>query len=138
MRCAVFLLNGVCDKKTDIREQISEIRHQKTGIRKQISENRHQKTENRKQKSDTRKQESEIRNQNTENRNQKIEDRKRMSEIRKRETENGNQISRLWAVICLRVSDPRLPAVFLFPQTEAFRNMLGNDPLCVFCPCIER
>lgn len=118
MRCAVFSLpNGVCDKKTDIREQISEIRKQKTGIRKQISENGRQKTENRKQKS--------------ENRCQK-------SENGKPKTENGNQISRLWAGICLRVSDPRLPAVFLFPQTEAFRNMLGNDPLCVFCPCIER
>ena len=97
-------------QKTDIRNQKTEIRRQKTDIRKQISENRRQKTKNRKQK----------------------------SEIRKRETENGNQISRLWAVICLGVSDPRLPAVFLFPQTEAFRNMLGNDPLCVFCPCIER
>lgn len=97
-------------QKTDIRNQKTEIRRQKTDIRKQISENRRQKTKNRKQK----------------------------SEIRKRETENGNQISRLWAVICLRVSDPRLPAVFLFPRTEAFRNMLGNDPLCVFCPCIER
>jgi len=79
-----------------------------------------------------------IRKQKTDIRRQKTEDRKQEIEIRKRETENGNQISRLWAVICLRVSDPRLPAVFLFPQTEAFRNMLGNDPLCVFCPCIER
>jgi hypothetical protein len=61
-----------------------------------------------------------------------------MSEIRKQESGIRNQISRLWAVICLRVSDPRLPAVFLFPHTGAFRNMLGNDPLCVFCPCIER
>lgn len=86
------------------------IRKQRTDIREQISDNRNQMTETREQKTDTRKQESEIR----------------------------NQISRLWAVICLRVSDPRLPAVFLFPQTEAFRNMLGNDPLCVFCPCIER
>ncbi len=107
-------------------------------IRKQTSENRHQRTDARRQKTDVRNQNTDIRNQNTENRNQKIEDRKRMSEIRKRETENGNQISRLWAVICLRVSDPRLPAVFLFPHTGAFRNMLGNDPLCVFCPCIER
>lgn len=105
MCCFFFLPNGVCDKKT---------------------ENRNQKTEDRKQK--------------TEDRNQKTEDRRQMSEIRKRETENGNgnQISRLWAVICLRVSNPRLPAVFLFPQMEVFRNMLGNDPLCVFCPCIER
>lgn len=118
MRCAVFLLpNGVCDKKTDIREQTSE-------DRKQISENRRQKTENRKQK-------SEHREQITETREQKSEDRRQKTEIR-------NQISRLWAVICLRVSDPRLPAVFLFPQTEVFRNMIGNDPLCVFCPCIER
>lgn len=38
MRCAVFLLNGVCDKKT-------ENRYQKT-------EDRRQKTENRNQKSD--------------------------------------------------------------------------------------
>lgn len=114
MRCAVFYFYPmeyvIRKQKTDIRNQKTEIRRQKTEIRKQISENRRQKTKNRKQK----------------------------SEIRKRETENGNQISRLWAVICLRVSDPRLPAVFLFPQTEAFRNMLGNDPLCVFCPCIER
>ena len=124
MCCFFFLPNGVCDKKTDIREQISEIRKQKTGIRKQISENRRQKTENR--------------NQKTEDRRQKTEDRCQKSENGKTKTENGNQISRLWAVICLRVSDPRLPAVFLFPQTEAFRNMLGNDPLCVFCPCIER
>lgn len=99
---------------------------------------RKQKTDIREQKTEDRKQETEIRHQKTGIRNQKIEDRKRMSEIRKRETENGNQISRLWAVICLRVSDPRLPAVFLFPHTGAFRNMLGNDPLCVFCPYIER
>jgi DNA gyrase/topoisomerase IV subunit A len=125
-----FLLNGVCDKKTN-RNQITEIRKQKTGIRKQISENRRQKTENRKQISETR-------NQITENRRQKTEDRCQKSENGKPKTENGNQISRLWAGICLRVSDPRLPAVFLFPQEEVFRNMLGNDPLCVFCPCIER
>lgn len=132
MRCAVFSLpNGVCDKKTDIREQISEIRKQKTGIRKQISENGRQKTESRYQRTDARRQKTEIRKQKTEDRCQK-------SENGKPKTENGNQISRLWAGICLRVSDPRLPAVFLFPQTEAFRNMLGNDPLCVFCPCIER
>lgn len=132
MRCAVFfLLNGVCDKKPENREQISEIRKQKTGIRKQISENGRQKTENRKQK-------SEHREQITETREQKSEDRRQKTEIRNQKSEIRNQISRLWAVICLRVSDPRLPAVFLFPQTEAFRNMLGNDPLCVFCPCIER
>ena len=98
------------NQRTEIRRRKTEIRKQETGIRKQISENRHQKTENGRQKSENGKQKTEIR----------------------------NQISRLWAVICLRVSDPRLPAVFLFPQTEAFRNMLGNDPLCVFCPCIER
>ena len=124
MRCAVFLLNGVCDKKTDIREQISEDRKQISENRRQKTENRNQKTENRNQKTEDRRQKTDVRNQKTGNRKQK--------------TENGNQISRLWAVICLRVSDPRLPAVFLFPQTEAFRNMLGNDPLCVFCPCIER
>lgn len=128
MRCAVFSFYPM---EYVIRKQTSENRHQKT-------ESRYQRTDARRQKTDVRNQNTDIRNQNTENRNQKIEDRKRMSEIRKRETENGNQISRLWAVICLRVSDPRLPAVFLFPQTGAFRNMLGNDPLCVFCPCIER
>ena len=100
-------------------------------IRKQTSENRNQITEIRTQRTDNRNQRTEIRRQKTENGCQK-------SENGKPKTENGNQISRLWAVICLRVSDPRLPAVFLFPQTEAFRNMLGNDPLCVFCPCIER
>lgn len=93
-------------------------------IRKQTSENRNQKTEDRYQKADIREQTPEDRKQETDIRNQK-------SEIR-------NQISRLWAVICLRVSDPRLPAVFLFPRAEVFRNMIGNDPLCVFCPCIER
>ena len=128
MRCAVFSFYPM---EYVIREQTSENRHQRTDIREQISENRRQKTESRYQRTDAR-------NQKTDVRNQKTEDRKRMSEIRKRETENGNQISRLWAVIRLRVSDPRLPAVFLFPQTGAFRNMLGNDPLCVFCPCIER
>lgn len=128
MRCAVFYFYPM---EYVIRKQTSENRHQKT-------ESRYQRTDARRQKTDVRNQNTDIRNQNTENRNQKIEDRKRMSEIRKRETENGNQISRLWAVICLRVSDPRLPAVFLFPHTGAFRNMLGNDPLCVFCPCIER
>lgn len=106
------------------RKQETEIRHQKTGIRNQKSEHREQITDNRNQR-------TEIRRQKTENGCQK-------SENGKPKTENGNQISRLWAGICLRVSDPRLPAVFLFPQTEAFRNMLGNDPLCVFCPCIER
>ena len=128
MRCAVFYFYPM---EYVIRKQTSENRHQKT-------ESRYQRTDARRQKTDVRNQNTDIRNQNTENRNQKIEDRKRMSEIRKRETENGNQISRLWAVICLRVSDPRLPAVFLIPHTGAFRNMLGNDPLCVFCPCIER
>ena len=117
MCCFLFLPNGVCDKKT-------ENRYQKADIREQTSEDR--------------KQETEIRHQKTENRKQKTEDRCQKSENGKPKTENGNQISRLWAGICLRVSDPRLPAVFLFPQTEAFRNMLGNDPLCVFCPCIER
>lgn len=118
MRCAVFSLpNGVCDKKTDVREQ--------------ITENREQITDNRRQRTDIRRQVSESRYQRTDARRQKTENGNQMSEIR-------NQISRLWAVICLRVSDPRLPAVFLFSQTEAFRNMLGNDPLCVFCPCIER
>ena len=107
-------------------------------IRKQTSENRYQKTENRKQVSESRYQRTDIRRQKADIREQTPEDRKQKSENGKPKTENGNQISRLWAVICLRVSDPRLPAVFLFPQTEAFRNMLGNDPLCVFCPCIER
>jgi len=58
MRCAVFLLNGVCDKKTN-RNQRTEIRRQKTengcqksDIRNQNTENRYQKTENRKQISD--------------------------------------------------------------------------------------
>jgi len=107
-------------------------------IRKQTSENRYQKSENRKQVSESRYQRTDIRRQKADIREQTPEDRKQKSENGKPKTENGNQISRLWAVICLRVSDPRLPAVFLFPQTEAFRNMLGNDPLCVFCPCIER
>lgn len=114
-------------------------------IRKQTSENRHQKTESRYQRTDARKQESEIRTQRTDNRKQKSENRRQKTEDRcqksengKPKTENGNQISRLWAVICLRVSDPRLPAVFLFPRVEVFWNMLGNDPLCVFCPYIER
>lgn len=128
MRCAVFYFYPmeyvIRNQRTENRHQISEDRYQRTDARRQKTGNRYQKPENRNQK-------SEIRTQRTDNRNQR-------TEIRKRETENGNQISRLWAVICLRVSDPRLPAVFLFPQTEAFRNMLGNDPLCVFCPCIER
>lgn len=135
MRCAVFSFYPM---EYVIRKQTSENRHQKTESRYQRTDARRQKTGNRNQTPENRNQKSEIRTQRTDNRNQKIEDRKRMSEIRKRETENGNQISRLWAVICLRVSDPRLPAVFLFPRAEAFRNMLGNDPLCVFCPCIER
>ena len=130
MRCAVFYFYPM---EYVIRKQTSENRHQKTESRYQRTDARRQKTGNRNQTPDNRNQKSEIRTQRTDNRNreQKSEDRKRISEIR-------NQISRLWAVICLRVSDPRLPAVFLFPQTEAFRNMLGNDPLCVFCPCIER
>ena len=137
MRCAVFYFYPM---EYVIRKQTSENRNQKTESRYQRTDARRQKTGNRNQTPENRNQKSEIRTQRTDNRNreQKSEDRKRMSEIRKRETENGNQISRLWAVICLRVSDPRLPAVFLFPRTEAFRNMLGNDPLCVFCPCIER
>lgn len=142
MRCAVFYFYpmeyGIRKQRTDIREQISDNRNQRTEIRGQKSENGNQILEDRYQKADIRKQMSEISRQKTEIRRQKTEDRKRMSEIRKQETDIRNQISRLWAVICLRVSDPRLPAVFLFPQTEAFRNMLGNDPLCVFCPCIER
>lgn len=114
-----------------IRKQISEDRRQKTDVRNQKTENRYQKADIREQTPEDRKQETEIRHQKTENRNQKTEDRRQKTDVR-------NQISRLWAVICLRVSNPRLPAVFLFPQTGAFRNMLGNDPLCVFCPCIER
>lgn len=130
MRCAVFYFYPM---EYVIRKQTSENRHQKTESRYQRTDARRQKTGNRNQTPENRNQKSEIRTQRTDNRNreQKSEDRKRISEIR-------NQISRLWAVICLRVSDPRLPAVFLFPQTEAFRNMLGNDPLCVFCPCIEK
>ena len=130
MRCAVFYFYPM---EYVIRKQTSENRHQKTESRYQRTDARRQKTGNRNQTPENRNQKSEIRTQRTDNRNreQKSEDRKRISEIR-------NQISRLWAGICLRVSDPRLPAVFLFPQTEAFRNMLGNDPLCVFCPCIER
>lgn len=85
----------------------------------------------RKQKTDIRNQKTEIRNQKTEIRNQKTENGYQKSEIR-------NQISRLWAGICLKVSDLSLPAVFLFPWAEVFWNMLGNDPLCVFCPYIER
>lgn len=135
MRCAVFSFYPM---EYVIRKQTSEDRNQRTEIRGQKSENGNQILEDRYQKADIRKQMSEISRQKTEIRRQKTEDRKRMSEIRKQETDIRNQISRLWAVICLRVSDPRLPAVFLFPQTEAFRNMLGNDPLCVFCPCIER
>lgn len=135
MRCAVFSFYPM---EYVIRKQTSENRYQKSENRKQVSESRYQRTDARKQKTDVRNQQTENRNQKTEDRRQKTEDRCQKSENGKQETENGNQISRLWAVICLRVSDPRLPAVFLFPQTEAFRNMLGNDPLCVFCPCIER
>ena len=107
-------------------------------IRKQTSENRYQKSEHREQITETREQKSEDRRQKTDVRNQISETKTQRTDIRRQKTGNRYQISRLWAVICLRVSDPRLPAVFLFPQTEAFRNMLGNDPLCVFCPCIER
>ena len=145
MCCFLFLPNGVCDKKTenryqkaDIREQTSEDRKQETEIRHQKTGIRNQKSEHREQITETREQKSEHREQITETREQKSEDRRQKTDVRNQKTGNGNQISRLWAVICLRVSDPRLPAVFLFPQTEAFRNMLGNDPLCVFCPCIER
>lgn len=52
MCCFLFLPNGVCDKKTDIREQITEIRKQKTEDRRQISEIRKRETENGKRKSD--------------------------------------------------------------------------------------
>ena len=121
-----------------IRKQTSENRYQKSENRKQVSESRYQRTDIRRQKTANRNQTPENRNHKSEIRTQRTDNRNQRTEIRKRETENGNQISRLWAVICLRVSDPRLPAVFLFPQTGAFRNMLGNDPLCVFCPCIER
>ena len=121
-----------------IRKQTSENRYQKSENRKQVSESRYQRTDIRRQKTGNRNQTPENRKQKTEDRRQKTEDRCQKSENGKQKTEIRNQISRLWAVICLRVSDPRLPAVFLFPQTEAFRNMLGNDPLCVFCPCIER
>ncbi len=135
MRCAVFSFYPM---EYVIRKQTSENRYQKLENRKQISESRYQRTDIRRQKADIREQTPEDRKQKSENRRQKTEDRCQKSENGKPKTENGNQISRLWAVICLRVSDPRLPAVFLFPRAEAFRNMLGNDPLCVFCPCIER
>ena len=135
MRCAVFSFYPM---EYVIRKQTSENRYQKSENRKQVSESRYQRIDIRRQKADIREQTPEDRKQKSENRRQKTEDRCQKSENGKPKTENGNQISRLWAVICLRVSDPRLPAVFLFPQTEAFRNMLGNDPLCVFCPCIER
>lgn len=114
-----------------IRKQISEDREQRTDNREQITETREQKSEDREQTSEDRYQKADIREQTP-------EDRKQETDIRNQKSEIRNQISRLWAVICLRVSDPRLPAVFLFPHTGAFRNMLGNDPLCVFCPCIER
>lgn len=135
MRCAVFSFYPM---EYVIRKQTSENRYQKSENRKQVSESRYQRTDIRRQKADIREQTPEDRKQKSENRRQKTDVRCQKSENGKPKTENGNQISRLWAVICLRVSDPRLPAVFLFPQTEAFRNMLGNDPLCVFCPCIER
>lgn len=85
-----------------------------------------------------RKQKTDIRNQKTEIRNQKTEIRRQKTDIRNQKSEIRNQISRLWAGICLKVSDLSLPAVFLFPWAEVFWNMLGNDPLCVFCPYIER
>ena len=135
MRCAVFSFYPM---EYVIRKQTSENRYQKSENRYQKADIREQTSEDRKQISENRRQKTENRNQKTEHREQKTEDRCQKSENGKPKTENGNQISRLWAVICLRVSDPRLPAVFLFPQTGAFRNMLGNDPLCVFCPCIER
>ena len=127
MRCAVFYfypMEYVIRKQTETREQKSENRRQVSENRRQVSESRYQRTD--------------ARNQKTEDRYQKTEDRRQKTDVRNQKTGIRNQISRLWAVICLRVSDPRLPAVFLFPQTEVFRNMLGNDPLCVFCPCIER
>lgn len=135
MRCAVFYFYPM---EYVIRKQTSENRHQKTESRYQRTDARRQKTGNRNQTPENRNQKSEHREQITETREQKSEDRRQKTDVRNQKTGNGNQISRLWAVICLRVSNPRLPAVFLFPQTEAFRNMLGNDPLCVFCPCIER
>lgn len=135
MRCAVFSFYPM---EYVIRKQTSENRHQRTDIRRQKADIREQTPENRNQKSEIRTQRTENRKQKSENRRQKTEDRCQKSENGKPKTENGNQISRLWAVICLRVSDPRLPAVFLFPRVEVFWNMLGNDPLCVFCPYIER
>jgi len=60
MCCFLFLPNGVCDKKTDIREQISEIRKQKTGIRKQKTEDRRQMSEIRKRETENRNQKSDI------------------------------------------------------------------------------
>ena len=103
---------------------MSEISRQKTEIRRQKTEIRAQRTDNR--------------NQRTEIRKQKTEDRRQKTDVRKQKTGNRNQISKLWAGICLKVSDLSLPAVFLFPWAEVFWNMLGNDPLCVFCPYIER
>ena len=118
-----------------IRKQISEDREQRTDNREQITETREQKSEDREQTSEDRYQKADIREQTPETKTQRTDIRRQKT---KQKTEIRYQISRLWAVICLRVSDPRLPAVFLFPHTGAFRNMLGNDPLCVFCPCIER
>ena len=135
MRCAVFYFYPM---EYVIRKQTSENRYQKSENRKQESEIRAQRTDNRNQRTEIRGQKSEDREQTSEDRYQNTETREQTSEDRRQKTDIRNQKSRLWAVICLRVSDPRLPAVFLFPQTEAFRNMLGNDPLCVFCPCIER
>lgn len=107
-------------------------------IRKQTSENRYQKSEDRKQETEIRHQKTGIRNQKSEHREQITETREQKSEDRRQKTDIRNQISRLWAGIYLKVSDLSLPAVFLFPWAEVFWNMLGNDPLCVFCPCIER
>lgn len=135
MRCAVFSFYPmeyvIRKQRTDIREQISENRKQKSEHREQITETRGQKSENGNQILEDRYQKADIREQKTEDRKQKTGNRNQKSEIR-------NQISKLWAGICLKVSDLSLPAVFLFPWAEVFWNMLGNDPLCVFCPYIER
>ena len=52
MRCAVFLLNGVCDKKPENRYQKPENRNQKIEDRKRMSEIRKRETENGNQISD--------------------------------------------------------------------------------------
>ena len=54
-----FLLNGVCDKKTN-RNQRTEIRKQKTGNRNQKSEHREQITETREQKAENGNQKADI------------------------------------------------------------------------------